>query len=206
MLLIGTNTIQRVVTIMVITVLSPMIAHEIVVLGESAVAFYYNGLVLIFGRQNLECMHNGTIVAFPFLNEQLVTTIVSVMIIYTVVPFLFARYDLLLLTNKRRLKAKAVPSAEHVIPIAGAKVTSAATASEAAPIASSDGVSPVGGRTLRTRRSSTRSKINSSDEVGWASRELRRKPVIVPNPEIVERKRECDNKERPGNAQRRRIY
>ena len=200
MLLIGTNTIQRVVTIMVITVLSPMIASELVVRGESTVAFCYDGLIGFFGRKNVECTRKGVATAFPFLNEQLVTTIVSVLIIYTVVPFLFARYDAILLTNKQGLRAKAVRSVEQAAPSAAPEGKTASTATLVA--------SPVGGRTLRTRRSSTqRIKINSADEEGWASRELRRKPVIVPNPEITERKRERerDDKERSGSAQRRRI-
>ena len=115
MLLLFEQCALRVLTIVVIMVCSPVIAHAIVVKAQAfqATALYEGTVAAAFGhRKNLDCVHAATTTAFPFVNEQLFTTIISVAMVTTLVPWLYARYDAMLLGKKMALKEAAAAKKE----------------------------------------------------------------------------------------------
>ena len=217
MMLIGANTIQRVVTVIAITLLSPVIAHKAVDLFKSIAKtrFHAATVVAVFGHEkNLNCIRAETTRAFPFFNEQLVTTIVSVIIVTTAVPFMvshsrtssifinvstllyslllqFNQYDKMLLGKKEELKKISV----NIPGIQDGTTAKASPSTDMTKQENSDGDIPYVRknqqvhRKLRQRRDSSgwksRKEKSSEEEEGWATRELRRKPIKVPNPELL---------------------
>mmetsp|Transcript_44364 Transcript_44364/g.100300 ORF Transcript_44364/g.100300 Transcript_44364/m.100300 type:complete len:232 (+) Transcript_44364:36-731(+) len=89
---VGGNISIRVCTMLAVTALSPVFG-KLLVSNIEAFATSINLEDKIYNSLGGGCTKDAVQAGLPFLNEQLLTTITSLMLVYTVVPWLFEYFD-----------------------------------------------------------------------------------------------------------------